>query len=637
MTSDALPDAVSDALQPSDSLWARWRTTPWRDVLRGRLSGSLDYRRAMVGHDLPQPLLQTVDEVVRRTQLWPREKCDVAAELCAHFADGLQAGHTAEELQKSFGSTRESATLIRRAKLRCRPWLWHIRHRTWQAMAVLALALAAIWSVLLIRFVTAKPTITFDLVADYDKESRAIPEEDRAWPLYREGLVRLSQEELRGYKFPVLGALKTGPSDPHWPEARQYLIEHEDAVEWFLRATSKPELGFINRDPENAGWLAAREYGGWETYNGPDTHGYFIVLAQAQDMRFVLQFLYGACHAAAEDGDGPRLVTLFTALLRIPDHARQAFDGFMADLVAFSFLRGTSDLITSEVLEHPELFTDANLQQLAQQLHRVLGGRPFEFRWTGERRLVEDYIQHAFSDDGNGNGRFTPAGFQELKEVTVGYVVSDKFPVLAWIPNIPESGMADSLQQTLFNLSGAAVLPMVADRRTVRAKWLELDQLRQQAFSNIHGQAAVDSYEDAIQEIMDSPSLRRRFLPVAVMLGGVWYHEEIRLLGRQLSATNLRHDAAIVAIALEQYRRRTGEWPDDLALLTPDLLAEVPRDLYAVDDAPLTYRVVDGRPLLYSVGPNRQDDGGTTAGDGKSFWEAEDGDWVLLPPREPAR
>jgi len=81
MTSEALPDA----LQPNDSLWSRLRMTPLRDALRGRLTGSLDYRRVLAESGLLLPVLRTVDEVVRRTRLWPREKCDVAAELCAHF------------------------------------------------------------------------------------------------------------------------------------------------------------------------------------------------------------------------------------------------------------------------------------------------------------------------------------------------------------------------------------------------------------------------------------------------------------------------------------------------------------------------------------------------------------------------
>ena len=43
----------------------------------------------------------------------------------------------------------------------------------------------------------------------------------------------------------------------------------------------------------------------------------------------------------------------------------------------------------------------------------------------------------------------------------------------------------------------------------------------------------------------------------------------------------------------------------------------------------MIYRVVDGRPLLYSVGRDGDDDGGERAADGKR-WSAE-GDAVFWP------
>ena len=45
---------------------------------------------------MPERLASLVMETARRTRLWRREKADIATELCAHFADGLAAGRTAE-------------------------------------------------------------------------------------------------------------------------------------------------------------------------------------------------------------------------------------------------------------------------------------------------------------------------------------------------------------------------------------------------------------------------------------------------------------------------------------------------------------------------------------------------------------
>ena len=63
-----------------------------------------------------------------------------------------------------------------------------------------------------------------------------------------------------------------------------------------------------------------------------------------------------------------------------------------------------------------------------------------------------------------------------------------------------------------------------------------------------------------------------------------------------------------IAIALAGYRTQHGNYPDSLDALTPDLLKQVPLDLFS--GKPLNYsRTKDGY-LLYSIGPNEKDEGG---------------------------
>jgi hypothetical protein len=70
---------------------------------------------------------------------------------------------------------------------------------------------------------------------------------------------------------------------------------------------------------------------------------------------------------------------------------------------------------------------------------------------------------------------------------------------------------------------------------------------------------------------------------------------------------NLR--CAIVALAAERYRRRHHGWPETLDQLAKDgLLKAVPRDPF--DGQPLRWRRLEQGPVVYSVGPDRKDDGG---------------------------
>jgi hypothetical protein len=64
-----------------------------------------------------------------------------------------------------------------------------------------------------------------------------------------------------------------------------------------------------------------------------------------------------------------------------------------------------------------------------------------------------------------------------------------------------------------------------------------------------------------------------------------------------------------VALAAERYRRKHGDWPETLDRLTPDFLAEVPLDPY--DGEPLRYRRLADGVVVYSVGRDEVDNGGT--------------------------
>ena len=72
-----------------------------------------------------------------------------------------------------------------------------------------------------------------------------------------------------------------------------------------------------------------------------------------------------------------------------------------------------------------------------------------------------------------------------------------------------------------------------------------------------------------------------------------------------------RMELAKLALALAEFRGEKGTYPEKLAELVPAYLAAVPNDLFT--DAPLKYRQEGKGFVLYSIGPNLVDDGGTSA------------------------
>jgi hypothetical protein len=105
-------------------------------------------------------------------------------------------------------------------------------------------------------------------------------------------------------------------------------------------------------------------------------------------------------------------------------------------------------------------------------------------------------------------------------------------------------------------------------------------------------------------------------------------------------------DGIVVGIALELYRRKNGDYPKNLDTLVPQYLPQIPAD--RITGEPVKYKLANGRPLIYSVGADRDDDGGKPP-PGKNGWmkaawsepkeRAADGDWVLFPqnPGEESR
>jgi hypothetical protein len=71
--------------------------------------------------------------------------------------------------------------------------------------------------------------------------------------------------------------------------------------------------------------------------------------------------------------------------------------------------------------------------------------------------------------------------------------------------------------------------------------------------------------------------------------------------------------AAVIALAIRLYRfDHGGNWPRDLNELTPAYLPAIPTDPFSPTDSPFRYKPdAAGGPIIYSVGEDGVDDGGS--------------------------
>jgi hypothetical protein len=124
--------------------------------------------------------------------------------------------------------------------------------------------------------------------------------------------------------------------------------------------------------------------------------------------------------------------------------------------------------------------------------------------------------------------------------------------------------------------------------------------------------AQLRFYNNAIEAVKIPMYLPQRF----------WRLKEIENQGRSLVAgfrfqwANVQWDPVHAAnlaamgalLAVERYRMRYGRWPASLGEISPEFVAEVPKDPF--DGQPLRYRRLRDGVVVYSVGSNLTDDGG---------------------------
>ncbi len=600
---------MSEAAPPT--LIRQLRNTPMRDLVRGRVTGRLDVKRRIATSELPEPVKSLIQRIVRISRLWKLEKLDIADDLIAHFRDGLESGATPAELINSFGDERRAAKLIRRAKKRNRPLPWHIL----RAFVWILVALVALYLGLAAYFFAGRPTPTINYVDQLNEKTKRASPEQLAWPLYQKVIAQLSgtepnHREMIVYPGGEPDLIDQTPSGPRWPELVAYLDAHSDVLKLIRQAAAKPVLGFnlaTGDWPKGLpGPLPPRSVRPSDKI--PPL--IFVLLPHLNEMRTIARLAAADARLARERGDAHQFMRDCTAINGISDQLRADF--LVTNLVSLGIREVLLNEVESAVTEKPEQLSDTNLQQLAHRLSVPQTAADL-ISFDGERLMLHDSIQRMYTDDGKGDGRITPEGIEYL----------------TWASSIWNGEHPDAMVA----LSGPAALVAGASRREMRA---EADHMMDVADAQLNQpirESKASPVEQQLLEWSHSPTDRLKYALLLTLMPRVDSTRFIsdRYLGHR--------DGVITGIALELYRRHSGRYPDTLQQLTPTLLPSVPVDRITGD--PVRYRLINGRPIVYSVGADRDDDGGRPAIDRQgnpnpAQWAQPtsgnpDGDWILYP------
>ncbi|CAG1005070.1 hypothetical protein PHYC_03195 [Phycisphaerales bacterium] len=590
----------------------------------GRITSSRGVASAIAEFDLPFPLADLCRRTAQATHLWPSEKIEVARELASHFRDGLDAGNPADQLAQGFGTVRIVARLIRRAKKRARPFAWRAAIRTVQACALFLGAILALYGVLAVRFWSGSPTITRSFIREHNALADAIPKSDRAWPIYRQAvLARVATP------FDLISAESTWPNiepdDPHWPVAVEFIQRSQPSLSLVHQASRLPALGNrwttssdIEIDRHIVGLRGGRAEDLVATEDNPDAPLIGILLPHLGLFRNFARELSFDMRVAEHEGDRARVLRDAETLRGMAAHCRQE-PTLVSGLVAFAILHLEIEQVGRLLARNPEFFSADDLGALSRA-HADWGGpEGLRLSFASESDNFEDLLQRCYSDNGRGDGRLTPEGLEFLQSLTGGSAAP------AWLQSSVRGN-------GYLSLVGPAIMQTIASRREQREKYSDLIALAEKDLQlpawtrRKNGVAAR-----AIEEIYSNRATRMKFFPVGTMFPA------ILRIGDKGDAIGASRDALLIAIACEAHRRQTGEYPTSLSALRLPVTATGALDPW--DGAPLRMLLRDGRPLVYSVGPDETDNQGaaSAARDNSALApgsKAPGGgqDWILWPP-----
>ncbi|MBQ72872.1 MAG: hypothetical protein CMJ67_08200, partial [Planctomycetaceae bacterium] len=311
-------------------------------------------------------------------------------------------------------------------------------------------------------------------------------------------------------------------------------------------------------------------------------------------VRAAARLLDADARQAIQDGDATRAIEDFQAMLDYGQMVREP-SVLLTQLVGAA----TDQLVFQSILDGiataPGAFTDEDLESAVAMLEG-LGDARFIIDLEGERLFFEDLSQRIYTDDGDGDGRLTLQGIQAVNGLGVGGG-SQEFSVLQFLATPMVSRLVLSRSEAL------AYWNQLFDAYAVAARspaW-EIDR---SSISMIGGEHLGD--------LGANPMSSMRYFPLPLVVASI---DQAILVGH---VSRANRDLAVAALGVEAARRRLGDWPTSL-----DEARLARRPIDPMDGRELAYAILDGRPTFWSIGPDRDEDGGVaiTTRKGQLAWD----------------
>src|SRR5262249_8974599 len=440
-----------------------------------------------------------------------------------------------EQLIKAFGDETQAATLIRRSKRRNRPLPWQVLRIAFWPMAALLLFYIGF----AVYFFAGQPSPRVNYVAIINQAIEKTPLKERAWPMYRRALLGLGAVQRQpASSLPF----EAQPGWKQWPQLLEFVKHHPSELETIREGASRPGVGFVFGAGGSAYdadlWPPEQKPPVIDPVAGQELTT--VRLPSLWSLRAITAVLAADATLAREAHDGKRLLRDMNSILGLSKQVGENAPLLFELVLLFIFHAGL-DQIERTLREGPALLQSKDWMTLANRLSAPkVAGDLITIEW--ERMWFDDMLQRSFTDDGSGNGRVTPQStfLPQPKNIWLKKVVK------------PAEGLLSTSRQRL-----AKEYTQLSDRAAANLKLPFRDTDRR-------------NFQDDLKQ--SRMSIRGLISRNAALISMPDYQRLQETAERYLG----RRDGLVAGIALEVFRREHGKYPEDLNVLVPRLLPDVP-------------------------------------------------------------
>lgn len=444
--------------------------------------------------------------------------------------------------------------------------------------------------------VMAQPDQPTDYLAEFAALTADIPEGERAYPLYAQ-----AYRMLRPLNTRIMELQGATPSDPDWSAAVALLDECTGLLELGREIAAKPHLGYQLTWEGDEVWGIPSQGGSPFETPGFAHSAAGALMPHLGVMRALCRLEQLQARRCAEQGDLDAAIDSIVRIRAMSDHAAEepiAINRLVAISLDVNALRTAEDLLAK-----PEQLGDSALARLRAVLSGIWLSR-FDPGWIAQDAIMSrDLFQRCYPPE--PTGLITLEGMRVLKAASSDVAKLADRPDRKADPDPDTSELAENFAMLMFRNK-------VTTHQETLAHWESL-------MAAVEADASVPSWSwsaypgvAASERIQAEVDGQGRYSLALIFL------TDIPRLARSAEQLRLYRDATITTVALEQYRRARDDWPNAIDQLVPEFLDTVPPD--RADGQPLRYhRTDDGEAILYSLGPDRDDDGGVPVAQGQEW------------------